>query len=103
MHVRPALIFINDYIYCFDYSPKNIIIFEITNINNANKKWEKIISNLENETITFTNCGFATSLYGRRKILFCGGDAININTYLYDIDKYLIDINDKNDDILFSF
>jgi len=103
LHVRPALIFINDYIYCFDYSPKNKIIFERTNINDVNKKWEKIVPNFENENITFTNSGFAASLCGGGKILFCGGDTININTYLYDIDKNLIDINDKNDDILFSF
>ena len=102
-HDRPSLIYIKNYIYCFDTSPKNKIIFERTYLNEVNKNWEKIIPSFENEKINFINYGFGACICDNRKIIFCGGDTVNINPYFYDIDKNLIYINDKSDDILFSF
>ena len=35
--------------------------------------------------------------------MFCGGDIINLNIYLYDINKNLIYLNTQCTDILFTF
>ena len=103
-HYRPALIYINNYLYCFDASQKSGIIFERTNLNDKSHKWEKIVPNLENEKIDeFTNTGFSANLCGGGKIMFCGGDIINLNIYLYDINKNLIYLNTQCTDILFTF
>ena len=103
-HYRPALIYINNYLYCFDVSQKSGIIFERTNLNDKSHKWEKIVSNLEKEKIDeFTNIGFAANLCRGGKIMFCGGDIINLNIYLYDINKNLIYLNTQCTDILFTF
>ena len=103
-HFRPALVHIGDYLYCFDTSEKNDLIFERTNLNDISKKWEKIIPKFEKDKLkNFTNSGFSANLCINGKILFCGGDNININTYLYDIDKNIISSNDNCEDILFTF
>ena len=103
-HFRPALIHIGDYLYCFDTSEKDGIIFERTNLNDISNKWEKISPDFENKKLkNFTNVGFAANLCIKDKILFCGGDSVNMNTYLYDVYKNMIRSNDKCEDILFTF
>lgn len=103
-HFRPALINIGDYLYCFDTSEKNGIIFEKTNLNDISNKWEKIAPDFENKKLkNFTNVGFAANLCVNGKILLCGGDSVNMNTYLYDVYKNMISSNDKCEDILFTF
>ena len=102
-HYRPALIQIENYLYCFDTSFKNEITFERTNLDDDRHKWEKIIPNYENGKISnFTNSGFGVTMVGGGRILFCGGDNVNLYTYLYDIRKNIIYINDKSEDILFT-
>ena len=102
-HIRPSLIYINNYVYCFDTSQKNEIIFERTNLNDVNHKWEKIVPNLDEKVDDFNNFGFASILSEGEKIMFCGGDIIYMNTYLYDINKNLIYLNNQCQDILFTF
>lgn len=103
-HFRPALINIGDFIYCFDTSSKNEMIFERTNLNDAYHKWEKMNPNLENEKINnLVNSGFGLVACSGGKIMICGGDIIDIYTYLYDIEKNSIFTNNKHDDILFTF
>ena len=103
-HICPALIYINDYLYCFDTSPKKGIIFERTNLNQSNLKWEKIKPDFKNGKASyFTNFGFAANYCRDGKIMICGGDSVNINTYLYDLEKNLMSENDKCEDILFAF
>jgi len=102
-HFRPALIQIENYLYCFDTSFKNEVTFERTDLDDDRHKWEKIIPNYENGKISnFTNSGFGVTLVGGGRIIFCGGDNVNLYTYLYDIKKNIIYVNDKSEDILFS-
>lgn len=102
-HFRPALIHIENYLYCFDTSFKNEITFERTDLDDDRHKWEKIIPNYENGKISnFTNSGFGVTMVGGGRIIFCGGDNVNLYTYLYDIKKNIIYVNDKSEDILFS-
>ena len=103
-HFRPALIHIGDYLYCLDTSEKDGIIFERTNLNDIRNKWDKISPDFENKKLkNFTNVGFAANLCINGKILLCGGDSVNMNTYLYDAYKNMISSNDKCEDILFTF
>ena len=104
-HNRPALIYIDNYIYCFDTSTKkNDINFERTNLDDISHKWEKIVPNFENAKIrNLVNKGFGVVSCGGGKIMLCGGDIINMNPYLYDVNKNLISINENCDDILFAF
>ena len=103
-HIRPALIYVNDYLYCFDTSPKKGIIFERTNLNQTNQKWEKIRPDFQNGKVrNFSNFGFATNYCRDGKIMLCGGDSVNFNTYLYDIENNLLSENNKCEDILFTF
>ena len=103
-HIRPALIYVNDYLYCFDTSPKKGIIFERTNLNQTNQKWEKIRPDFQNGKVrNFSNFGFATNYCRDSKIMLCGGDSVNFNTYLYDIENNLLSENNKCEDILFTF
>lgn len=102
-HFRPALIHIENYLYCFDTSFKNEITFERTDLDDDRHKWEKIIPNYENGKISnFTNSGFGVTMVGGGRILFCGGDNVNLYTYLYDIKRNIIYLNDKSEDILFT-
>lgn len=102
-HFRPALIHIENYLYCFDTSFKNEITFERTDLDDDRHKWEKIIPNYENgKNRNFTNSGFGVTMVGGGRIIFCGGDNVNLYTYLYDIKRNIIYVNDKNEDILFS-
>ena len=103
-HFRPALIHIGDYLYCFDISENYKLIFERANLNDISKKWENFVPDFENKKLkNFTNVGFAASVCINGKILFCGGDSVNINTYIYDVNKNIISSNDNNEDILFTF
>ena len=73
-HISPALIYVNDYLYCFDTSLKKGIIFERTNLNQRNQKWEKIKPDFKNEKArNFTNFGFAANYCRDGKIMLCGG------------------------------
>ena len=104
-HIRPALIYIDNYIYCFDTSSnKNEITFERTNLDDISHKWEKIVPIYENEkNKNLVNKGFGVVTCGGGKVMLCGGDIINMNPYLYDINKNLLYTNDNYDDILFTF
>ena len=103
-HFRPALIHIGDYLYCLDTLEKDGIIFERKILNDISNKWEKFDRDFENKKLkNFTNVGFAANLYVNGKILLCGGDSVNMNTYLYDAYKNMISSNDKCEDILFTF
>ena len=102
-HFRPALIHIENYLYCFDTSFKNEVIFERTDLDDDRHKWEKILPNYENGKISnFTNSGFGVTMVGGGRIIFCGGDNVNLYTYLYDIKRNTIYINNKSEDILFT-
>ena len=80
------------------------MIFERTKLNEIRKKWEKLEPNFQSDKIrNFTNSGFGTTLCNEGKIMICGGDSVNMNTYLYDIDQNLISINEQCEDILFFF
>ena len=104
-HIRPALIYIDNYIYCFDTSSnKNETTFERTNLDDFSYKWEKIVPIYENEkNKNLVNKGFGVVSCGGGKVMLCGGDVINMNPYLYDIEKNLLYTNDNCDDILFTF
>ena len=103
-HISPALMYFDDHLYCFDTSPKKGIIFERTNLNQRNQKWEKIRPDFQSgKARNFTNFGFATNYCRDGKIMLCGGDSVNFNTYFYDIENNLLSENDKCEDILFTF
>ena len=103
-HNRPALVYIDNYIYCFDTSNKNEITFERTNLNEMRHIWEKINPESENEKLNnLLNKGFGLVTCGLHKIMICGGEITNMNPYLYDIDKNWISEKNKTDDILFTF
>ena len=103
LHIRPALFQIDNYLFCFDTSPDNKIIFEKTNLDDIKHRWEKFSPNFEKENLkNFTNTGFGVTMCNGGKIIFCGGDNVYINTYIYDVNKNLLSINNKSEDILFS-
>ena len=103
-HIHPSLIYVNDYLYCFDTSTKKGIIFERSNLNHINKKWEKIRPDFQNvKARNFTNFGFGANYCMGGKIMLCGGDSVNLNTYFYNIENNLLSENVKCEDVLFSF
>ena len=107
LHKNPALIKIGDYLYIFDSGKNNKLIFERTKLTDNKKQWEKIIPNYDENIIKyFPSENFAASLDSNGRIIFIGGNNINMennNTFIYDINQNKIYLSEKgtNDNMHF--
>ena len=107
LHIRPALIKIDDYLYIFDGLKQSKICFERTKLTESLKKWEKIVPNIDKKLISyFPSKYFATTFDSNNKILFLGGDnnkLENNSTFLYDNKNNTISLSLKgtNDNMIF--
>lgn len=94
-HIRPTLLKIGDFLYCFSNMTEEKPFFEKTNLNK--RKWEKIYPNYENLEVNnlffgFLNfCGGATE----KEILLFGGQQNFENSYEYNIENNMILVNKK--------
>ena len=95
-HLRPGLINIGDYLYCFHLvqDKNNKIFFERTNLNDDSHTWEKIYPNFESEKFinNIVNNEFGLSHCAGGRILLFGGN-FNPNSFLYDINMNLFSYN----------
>ena len=107
LHKNPALIKIGDYLYIFDSGKNNKLIFERTKLTDNKKQWEKIIPNYDENIIKyFPSENFAASLDSNGRVIFIGGNNINMennNTFIYDINQNKIYLSEKgtNDNMNF--
>ena len=106
LHKKPAVLQIGDYLYLFDSIQIKDFCFERTNLLNNSPQWEKIIPKIEPNIIYFPSQTFAASLDNNNKVVFLGGDNIdmaNNNTFIYDIDENRIYLSEQgtNDNINF--
>ena len=107
VHKKPALIQIGDYLYIIDSVKNNKLCFERTKLSDNNKKWELILPEYDPNIISnFPSQSFATSIDTNGRIIFLGGDNVNMeknNTYVYDIKENRIFLSDKGTNDCMSF
>ena len=91
-YIRPSLIQIEEYLYCFNFTldENNEIFFEKTKLNSAEHNWEKVYPKFEKKEMKsiFLNNNFSISKCAGKKIIFIGGKngmSNNENVFLYDI------------------
>ena len=108
LHIKPALIKIDDYLYILDGVKQSTICFERTKLSGNSKSWEKICPSIEqNLILNFPKKNFATAADLNGKIVFLGGDTVtleNNNSYIYDVKNNKIDLSSKgtNDNMNFT-
>ena len=105
-HNKPCLIIIGDYLYIFDGLRQKRFCFERTNLSENEKKWEKIVPDFDENIISnFPNGSFAATLDSNGKVVFLGGENINLtnNSYVYDPkeNKIFLSENGTNDNMIF--
>ena len=107
LHIKPALIKIGDYLYLFDSLHQNNFCFERTNLLDNKPKWEKIIPKIDQNIINnFPSQNFAVGLDINNKIVFLGGDNIDLennNTFIYDINNNEISLSEKGTNDCMNF
>ena len=107
LHTNPALINIGDYLYILDSVKNNKLIFERTKLTDNKKQWEIIEPKYdENILKNFPNESFGVSLDSKGKIIFIGGNNINMEnnaTFAYDINENRISLSNQgtNDNMKF--
>ena len=107
LHTNPALINIGDYLYILDSMKNNKLIFERTKLTDNKKQWEIIEPKYdENILKNFPNESFGVSLDSKGKIIFIGGNNINMEnnaTFVYDINENRISLSNQgsNDNMKF--
>ena len=107
LHTNPALINIGDYLYILDSVKNNKLIFERTKLTDNKKQWEIIEPKYdENILKNFPNESFGVSLDSKGKIIFIGGNNINMEnnaTFVYDINENRISLSNQgsNDNMKF--
>ena len=107
LHTNPALINIGDYLYILDSVNNNKLIFERTKLTDNKKEWEIIEPKYdENILKNFPNESFGVSLDSKGKIIFIGGNNINMEnnaTFAYDINENRISLSNQgtNDNMKF--
>ena len=107
LHTNPALINIGDYLYILDSMKNNKLIFERTKLTDNKKQWEIIEPKYdENILKNFPNESFGVSLDSKGKIIFIGGNNINMEnnaTFAYDINENRISLSNQvtNDNMKF--
>ena len=104
-HIKPALIQVGEYLYIFDSINLRKNYFERTKIiSPPNRKWEKIVPEIDNKIISTFPSNFGVSYDSKGNIIFLGGDNINIlnNTYIYEPGKNSIILSQigTNDNLL---
>ena len=104
-HIKPALIQVGEYLYIFDSINLRKNYFERTKIiSPPNRKWEKIVPELDNKIISTFPSNFGVSYDSKGNILFLGGDNINTvnNTYIYEPGKnsIILSQNGTNDNVI---
>ena len=108
LHIRPALIKIDNYLYILDGVKESKICFERTKLSDDSKSWEKICPSIEqNIILNFPTKNFATATDLNGKIVFLGGDRVtleNNNSYIYDVKNNKITLSSKgtNDNMIFT-
>lgn len=98
IHMRPGLIKVWNYLYCFHLikDEKNNIFFERTNLNEDNHKWEKVFPNFESEEYInyIINNEFGLSHCAGGHIMLLGGN-FNPHSFIYDINTNLFSYNNN--------
>ena len=107
LHIKPALIKIGDYLYLFDSLHQNNFCFERTNLLDNKPKWEKIIPKIDQNIINnFPSKNFAVGLDINNRIVFLGGDNVNLennNTFIYDINNNEISLSERGTNDCMNF
>ncbi len=107
LHKNPALIQFGDYLFIFERGKNNKLIIERTKLTDNKKHWEIIIPNYDENIIkNFPSGTFATSLDSNGRVIFIGGNNINMesnNSFIYDIKTNKIFLSEKgtNDNMNF--
>ena len=86
VHSKPALIQVGEYLYIFDTINSRINYFERTKIISPNRKWEKIIPDIDKKIIGNFPYKFGVSFDSKGKILLLGGEKkLSVkNIYIYE-------------------
>ena len=99
-YIRPSLIQIENFLYCFNFSldENNKIFFEKTKLDSEKHIWEKVYPNFEKDELKkiFLNNNFSISKCAGKKIIFISGKnnpAKNEKIFLYDIKLNLFYVN----------
>ena len=101
--IKPALIFHDDYLYCFQSLNEKKNFFEKTFLGeNTQKKWEIIYPRFKGiNPNDFYNNNFAVSKSTEGKILFIGGN--NKNTFIFNnLNDTIMKAEGENENILFG-
>ena len=107
LHKNPSLIQTGDYLFIFERGKNNKLIIERTKLTDNKKHWEIIIPNYDENIIkNFPSGTFATSLDSNGRVIFIGGNNINMesnNSFIYDIKTNKIFLSEKgtNDNMNF--
>lgn len=96
-HIKPTLIHINNYIYCFDKLTKEQNYFERTNISSRNPSWEKVFPKFKRNANLLNKKIFWVSNSTNNSIIFGAGDKSKMSkTYAYDISSNEISLLNRN-------
>ena len=102
-NIKPALIFFDDYLYCFQILNEKNNYFEKTYLGeNTQKKWEIIYPRFKGiNPNEFYNNNFAVSKSIEGKILFIGGN--NKNSFVFNnLNDTIMKAEGDNENILFD-
>ena len=99
-YIRPSLIQLDEYLYCFNFSfdENNEMFFEKTKLNSVEHIWEKVYPKFDEEKMKriFLSENFSISKCAGKKIIFIGGKKDienNENVFLYDINMNTFYVN----------
>ena len=105
IYFKPALIYYDEYLYCFQQLNKKIKFFEKTYLGeNTRKKWEIIYPRFKDmNPKEFYNNDFAVSLSTEGKILLIGGKKSLKHTYIFNpLNDTIIKTEGENEKINFG-
>ena len=103
INIKPTLCQYKEYIYSFNsFNIKNNsdIFFERTNLVTGKPTWEKIVPKFDINKINFAsfqNKDFSASKGANDDIIFCGGEDVNLNIYIYEPNKNFLLNKNGND------
>lgn len=96
-HIKPTLIYINNYIYCIYKLTKEQNYFERTNVSSRNPSWEKVFPKFKRNANILNKKIFWVSNNTNNSIIFGAGDKEKMSkTYVYDISNNEISLLNRN-------
>ena len=103
IYTKPALIHIGEYLYIFDPINYRKNFIERTKLINPNRKWEKLMINIDKKKIYYFPSKFGLSFDSNGKVLLIGGDNNKMNnTFVYEPSNktFTLSQNGTNDNVV---